>query len=180
MAAEQKAAIGEFVAGLIPAGATVFLDLGTTVDAVVAALPTDLRGTFLTTSLRAAIELSRLADATILITGGRLRREELSVSGALATETLASFHPDIAIISAGAVNADAGITDFDLEEVQPKRLMLANAGESYVVVDQTKFGEVAPYTVCPLTTPTHLITNSSLAAECQAAMRRAGAQLLLA
>lgn len=179
-AADEKHAIGEAVISLLPEGATVFLDLGTTVDAVVAALPDSFRGTLLTTSLRVAIELSRLERATVLSVGGRVRREELSVSGSMAGAFLATIYPDVAIISTGALSATTGITDFDFEELQLKKIMLANAKQSFVVADSTKFGEVAPYGLCPVAAPECIITTSKVSKDHRQAITAAGGKLRLA
>lgn len=176
-AADEKRAIGRFVVEKLPADSTVFLDLGTTVDAVVSAIPDSFTGTLVTTSLRVAIELARLERATVLSVGGRVRREELSVSGSMASAFLSTIHPDVAVISTGAVNASAGVTDFDFEELHLKKIMMANARQSLVVADSTKFGEVAPYGLCPVATPNAIVTTRAVRPADQQAITRAGGRL---
>lgn len=174
----QKTQIGRFIAGLLPEDATVFLDLGTTIDAIVESIPDSFCGTLLTTSLRIGMELARLPRAEVLVTGGRLRRDELSVSGSMAAAFLAGFHPDIAVISTGAVSAETGITDYDLEEIQLKRLVLANAGRAYLVADATKIGQTATYQFCSVAEPYAIVTSSDVNGFDRSRLIEAGANVL--
>jgi DeoR/GlpR family transcriptional regulator of sugar metabolism len=179
-AADEKLAIGRTVVEMIPEGSTVFLDLGTTVDAVVSQIPNSFNGTLLTTSLRVAMELTRLDRATVLSVGGRVRREELSVSGSMASHLLSTIYPDVAVISTGAVNANNGITDFDFEELQLKRILLANARQSLLVADSSKFGGVATYGLCPVSIPDAIITTDALPTSERQAITQAGGKLRFA
>lgn len=180
IAADEKRAIARLVAEQIPSDATVFLDLGTTVDEVVAVIPDDFRGTLITTSLRAAMELSRLERADIMVAGGKLRRGEFSLSGSVAQEFLKDTMPDIALISTGAVNAAQGVTDFDIEELHVKRIVLSNARTTYVLADSSKIGQTATYRVCSLTDPSFIVSTARVSDEQRSEIERAGGRLLLA
>lgn len=178
--AAQKYRIGAYVAASLPAKATIFLDIGTTVEAVVAALPENFHGTFITTSLRIGMELARLPHAEVLTSGGRIRHDELSMSGPAASEFLINFHPDIAVISVGALKANTGITDYDFEEVQLKKIVMQNAAKSYVVADSSKIGKVAPYGFCPVDIPHAIITDEKLSSAEVSRLEKAGANLIIA
>lgn len=180
IAADEKAAIAQLVVAQIPLDATVFLDLGTTVDQVVAAMPEDFRGTLITTSLRAAMSLSRLERAEILLAGGKLRRDEFSLSGGLAEDFLRATMPDIALISTGAVHPSRGVTDFDMAELQVKRIVLGNAQTSYLLADSGKFGQTATYRVCGIDEPSFIVTTTNLPEDQLSEIKTAGGQLLQA
>lgn len=180
VAADEKAAIAQAVVDEIPQDSTVFLDLGTTVDAIVEALPLDYTGTLVTTSLRAATQLARLDHCEIVLAGGRLRRDELSLSGSAAAGFLRDIYPDVAIISTGAVDAARGVTDYDAEERHIKRLILSHSQISFVVADSTKFGKTATYGVCPVDRPTRIVTTTRLGHQTGHAIEQAGGRLLLA
>lgn len=179
-AAAEKRAIAAAVVERIPTGAVVFLDLGTTVEVVARHLPASFAGTVITNSLRAAPHLSRLEQARVFVTGGRMRAGELSLSGSGAAEFLAGIHPDIAIISTGGVDVAAGVTDYDYDEAQIKRLVLQNSREAYVVADSTKFGRVAPYSMCGVDRPELIFTGSALPPALSTEMDQAGARIVLA
>lgn len=179
-AAAEKRAIAGAVVARVPSDAVVFLDLGTTVEAVARYLPPTFGGTIITNSLRAVPHLARLDRATVLVTGGRMRPGELSLSGSATAAFLDGLHPDIAVISCGAVAADSGITDYDYEEMQVKRLVLATARESFVVADITKFGRVAPYGICGVDRPSQIFTGAALAPAHRRQLDTAGARVVLA
>ncbi|AZQ76062.1 DeoR/GlpR transcriptional regulator [Flaviflexus ciconiae] len=180
IASEQKAQIAERVAELIPESGTVFLDLGTTVEAVARAFPSSFSGTIVTASLRAVGTLSRLERAEIIVSGGRLRKSELSLSGTMATSFLDGLYPDLAVISIGAITADAGVTDYDFDEMHVKQSVLANSQTAVVVADSSKFGKTAPFKLCDVEIPTYIATDSGLDQSAIDALKDRGAQLLLA
>lgn len=161
-AATEKTEIGHSLAKMLPRDGTVFLDLGTTIDAIVAAIPKDYIGTIFTTSLRAAISLSSNHGVKVITSGGVIRHDELSVSGPMTSQFLSGFFPDLAVISSGCIDVDHGITDYNYDDIAIKQLLLQNSQTSIVVADSTKFGKVAPYHVCDLTVPTRILTTTKL------------------
>lgn len=180
VASDQKREIAATVAPLIPDDATVFLDLGTTVEALARAIPATFSGTIITSSLRAVATLAHLPHAEILVSGGKLRKSELSLSGSVATSFLDAIYPDVAVISVGAIDPDSGVTDFDFDELHVKRSVLANSTMSIVVADSTKVGRVAPYKLCDVATPSYIATDRRLTDDCITTLQERGAHLLLA
>lgn len=180
VASDQKREIASQVVGLIPDDATVFLDLGTTIEALARAIPPTFSGTIITASLRAVATLAHLPHAEILVSGGKLRKSELSLSGSTATAFLNGIYPDIAVISIGAIDPTAGVTDFDFDELHVKQTVLANSTMSIVVADSTKFDRIAPFKLCDVDAPTYIATDSGLDEARAAALQDRGAHLLLA
>ena len=177
---EGKLHIAHAVVGLLPENATVFFDLGTTTASIVAQIPRDYAGTIVTTSVHIATLLSHHENADVLLTGGRMRRGDLGLSGGATLRFLEDFYPDVAVISTGAVDSTVGVTDFEFEELQVKHLMLSHAKRSFVVADSSKFGKVAPYRVCALDEPTLLITDRNLMQSQRELLESDGAPLFLA
>lgn len=177
---DQKKAIAKTVANALHPTATVFLDLGTTVEEVASAIGPDFEGTILTTSLRIGQILAANENATIVIAGGRLRHNELSLSGSATTRFLASYYPDIAVISTGAVDPRVGITDFDDEERTVKQLMLDQSRTSFVVADSTKFNRIAPYKVCDISKASQIVTTREIGVATEKEIEENGGTLLFA
>ena len=150
LAADQKAAIGKAGARLMQSARTVFLDIGTTAAAVARAIDPHFSGTIVTPSMRIAELLVGHRDLTVLVPGGRLRSGDLSISGPTARQFLSDIYPDVAFIGTGAVDVDAGLTDFEIDEVEIKRVVIANSDRCYALADSTKVGARAPYRVCDL------------------------------
>jgi len=177
---EAKRAIGRRAAELVRPGQTVILDVGTTALEVARALPADFRGTVATCSLRVAAELSTRRDAEILVSGGRLRTGDLSMANAQTVAFFADLRADIAFLGSGGVDAVSGLTDFHLDEIASRRVIIANSARSFVLADNTKLGRIAPHRVCGLTDLAGLITDGSVPKPLQVALGVAGSAVLSA
>ncbi len=160
-ASAAKAAIGRSAAGLIESAATVFFDVGTTVLAAARALPTSFRGTVATCSLVIATELAGRRGVELLVSGGRLRAGDLALANARTVEFFADLHADVALLGSGGVEPSAGLTDFHLDEVATRRMMLAHASRSYVLADSSKLNRIAPHRVCGLDAITAIVTDEA-------------------
>ena len=134
-----KRAIAEAIAARVADRSTVFLASGTTVEYVARALDArnDLR--VITTSLRVAGLLYTRRDFDVMVPGGRLRPQNAGIVGPRAEEFLRGFRADTLVMSAGAVDPDGTLLEYDVNEVAVMRIMMANARQVYLAVDHTKF-----------------------------------------
>lgn len=156
---EAKAAIGRAAASRVRPGQTVIIDVGTTALEVARALPRDHHGVVATCSLLAAAELAGRPGVEVLVAGGRLRAGDLACSGAATAEFFADLNADAAFLGSGGVDAAAGLTDYHLDEVATRRVMIANSVRSYVLADSAKLGRVAAHRVCGLDAFDEVITD---------------------
>jgi DeoR/GlpR family transcriptional regulator of sugar metabolism len=175
---EAKATIGRAAAELLVPGQTVVIDVGTTALEVARAVPVDFRGTVATPSLHVAAELPSHSGVTVLVSGGRLRGGDLALSNAQAAGFFADLRADIAFLGSGGVAADLGLTDFHLDEVATRRVILAHSARSFVLADAAKIGRIAPYRVCGLDAVAGVITDEPPSADLRNAIHRAGGILV--
>ncbi len=101
-----------------------------------------------TNSIRIASELAGHPGITVLMLGGRVRWEALSVVGPLGDGVFRRVNVQKAFVGAAGFTLEAGLSDAMEEEAQIKRSMVAAAREVYAVVDHTKWGRVASATFC--------------------------------
>ncbi|AUH44572.1 DeoR/GlpR family DNA-binding transcription regulator [Streptomyces sp. CMB-StM0423] len=177
--AEEKAAIGEAAAALIKPHQTVVIDVGTTALEVARALPADHVGVIATPSLLVAAEVSTRPGVEVLVSGGRVRAGDLACSNVRAVEFFGDLRADTAFIGSGGV-AQYGLTDFHLDEVATKRVMLANAAHRYVLADSSKLGRTAVHRVCELHGFDTLITDKPCPPELNTALSLAGTDVIVA
>ena len=85
---QQKNAIAQEAAKLIHPGDTVYLGVGTTVQAMVQYMKNIGPITVFTNALRTAVELSEIPECTVILPGGQVRAKELTLSGFPAEENL--------------------------------------------------------------------------------------------
>jgi DeoR family fructose operon transcriptional repressor len=178
VAAEAKRRIAAVAAALAVPGQTLAFDVGTTALAVARALSTDFHGAVVTCSLLVAAELAGRPGIEVLVAGGRVRGGDLAVSNAQTVEFFRDVHTDIAFLGSGGVAAEAGLTDFYVDEVVTRRAILAGAGAAYVLADASKLGKVAPHRVCGLDVVSAVITDQRPPRALAAAIRDAGGRLL--
>lgn len=175
----QKDAIAREAAKLIQRGDAVYLGVGTTVQAMVQYMKNIGPITVFTNVLRTAVELSEIADCTVILTGGRLRAKELTLSGFPSDENLDHFNIDKAFIGIGGIT-EAGITDFHTEEARLHRRLIDNAKQSIALADSGKIGLRAMNNVCTLREIDLVITDKDAPLQAVASLKEAGAKVILA
>ncbi|CAI2935117.1 DeoR/GlpR family DNA-binding transcription regulator [Aminobacter niigataensis] len=141
--AAQKEKIGRLAAELIPDGAAVFIDTGTTCEAVARALigRRDLR--VVTYSLRVATTLSESTNFAIAVPGGFVRQVDGGVFREETSDYIRRFKFDVAVISVSGVDHDGDIGDDDHAEVAAVSAAMGQAGRTIMAVDSSKFGRRA-------------------------------------
>lgn len=178
VAAEAKHRIAQVAAGMVEPGQTLAFDVGTTVLAVARALPASFYGVVVTCSLLVAAELAGRPGVEVLAAGGRVRGGDLAVSNAHTVAFFQDVHADVAFLGTGGVAPEAGLTDFYLDEVVTRRVILANASQSYALADTSKLGKVAPHRVCQLDELSAVITDERPPRSLAGAIRDTGVQLI--
>ncbi|HSW41162.1 MAG TPA: DeoR/GlpR family DNA-binding transcription regulator [Patescibacteria group bacterium] len=174
---EQKNRIGAAAAACVADGESIVLDASTSALQVARHLKD--RGawhglTVVTNSIRIAFELAGHPGITVLMLGGRVRWEALSVVGPLGDGVFRRVNVQKAFLGAAGISIEAGLADVMEEEAQIKRSMVAAAREVYAVVDHTKWGRVASATFCRTDRLTGVFTDDEAPAAMVAALRDAG------
>ncbi|MCU1636645.1 MAG: DeoR family transcriptional regulator [Cryobacterium sp.] len=174
----EKREIAAAAVELIQPADALFLDVGTTVEAIAEALPRSFHGTVITNSLHVAFMLGDRDEIRIEVLGGTLRAGEFTTSGPDAEAQAGRFHADIAFIGASGVSIDAGMTDYSVEDSAVKQIMIAHSTRSFAVVGSEKIGKKALRTVCSLTDLAGVITDSRVALATTQQFEDAGLLLL--
>ncbi len=158
--AAQKAKVAAIVADLVPDGAAVFIDTGTTCEAVALALMSrrDLR--VVTYSLRVATILSENSSFSIAVPGGFVRPVDGGVFQEDTADYVRRFKFDLAIISVSGIDDDGDICDDDHAEVAVVSAALAQSGRKILAVDSSKFGRRALVRLGSLRDVDILVTDS--------------------
>lgn len=150
--ADEKARIGAAGAALVEDGESIVMDASTTALSVARQLKA--RGpwsqlTIITNGLRIAFELAGHPGITVLMLGGRVRWEAMSVVGQLGDGLFDRINVQKAFLGAAGFTVDSGLADATEEEAQIKRSMVAAAREVIAIVDHTKWERAAFATFCP-------------------------------
>lgn len=177
-ASTAKARIAEVASGYIEYGETAILDVGTTT----LALARCLRGrgglTIVTPSVQAATELAGDPNSRVILTGGIVRPGELSLIGHLAEGTFAQLNCDVLFLGVGGIEAEKGLTEYNLDDTRVKRAAMAAASRKIVLADQSKLGRVCLATIGSLSDVDVLITDAPSKHPVLAAVREAGVEVV--
>ena len=101
-----------------------------------------------TNGIRIAEELAGQDGITILMPGGRMRWEALSVVGPWGDGFFRRINIARAFLGAAGFTIQSGLTDATEEEAQIKRAMVSGALEVTGIVDHTKWGRAMLATFC--------------------------------
>jgi DeoR/GlpR family transcriptional regulator of sugar metabolism len=175
----EKQAIAEAAASLIQDGESIFLDLGTTTLEVAKRLDQHRSLTVVTNSIKIAQILVDSPGILVYLTGGQLRAGEHSLSGIWTQQSLNSVYVDKAIVGAGGLAIDTGLTDFHMEEAAIRRMMIQRANQAIVVADSTKLGMTALVSVVPLQEIDVLVTDVGIDPEWLSALQTAGVEVIV-
>lgn len=162
MNADAKAAIARACAALIPANSSLFLNIGTTTEAVARALLGHANLMVVTNNLNVANILAESDSCDVIVAGGALRRSDGGLVGDLTTQAIAAFKVDIAVIGTSAIDAEGDLLDFDPQEVRVSRAIIAQARRVFLVADAAKFGRAAPVRIASLGDLDAIITDRPL------------------
>ncbi len=141
---EEKAAIGKAAAAMIETGSAIALDASTTVCGLIPYFTRLDSLTVVTNNLMVTELLMTNPRVDVLLPAGRLRRDAYSIIG--DPDTLPQINLNIGFVSAWGVSLEAGMTEVNEDETRLKRAMLSRCIKKILLVDSTKWGQVAPYT----------------------------------
>ena len=168
----SKDSIAQRAAEFLETGRSIFIDSGSTLQHIVQYVPNE-RFTFTTTDPAAAIELCKIGLPIANVVGGRLDRDNQTITGLMATRFLADINIDIALLSPSGLSVRSGFTVGNYSECELKRIVVEKARLVVILMDASKIDKSLPYTFATFDSADVLITNAPLPAEmAQAAKER--------
>ncbi len=180
IAVEGKERIGQAVADLIPDGASVFLDVGSTVEAVARAL-LDKRGLqIFTCSAAVAMLFTEHPNIEVFLTGGLLRGANGSLVGNVTVEQISLFKVDFSVVSFAGFDSDGTPMDFDLQKIAVRQAGLDHSRHAVAVVDSSKFDCTAVMRLAPLSAFQTLVTDAEPPEHLRRAFGEAGVACVVA
>lgn len=177
---EGKQRIAVAVAEMIPSGASVYLDVGSTVECVARALARHHSLHVVTPSVAVAMIFSTEPHIDTFVTGGSLRGANGALVGSHAIRTLAGFHFDFAVSSFGGFDPEGQPTDFDPEKIALRQAAFDKASRRIGMADATKFDKTALRRMLGEHHLTDLVVDAEPPVHIRAAVAQAGGRLVVA
>jgi DeoR/GlpR family transcriptional regulator of sugar metabolism len=178
--AGAKRAIGVRAAQLVPDGASLVIDSGSTTQAVARALTDRHRLTVYTNDWRIALLLGRRNDNRVTLLGGELSDQEDATFGLDTIQQLVQYHADFSFLGAGAITPDGYLTDYSRMAAEVRSRMIGAANMAVVVADHSKFGRVTPVRIDGFENVRYVVTELAPDSEVSEAIAARGPEMLIA
>ena len=147
---DAKTAIAKTCAQNIPDGSSVFLNIGTSTEAVAHELLHHRNLLVMTNNLNVANILMASKECDIILAGGELRRSDGGLVGRLTIQTIEQFKFDFAVIGCSALDDDGDLLDFDIQEVGVSQTIINQSRTVLLVADHAKIARGAPARIASL------------------------------
>ena len=141
---DAKERIGVAAAEFVANGDAVFLDASSTALALAHALRQHRDLTILTHSLVVAQSMLDASGVTVVMTGGTLQRETVSLMGTDGLAILRKYNLKTGFFGAHGLSFPEGLTDVSAGEAEVKRQVVALCRQVVALIDATKWGRVGP------------------------------------
>lgn len=180
MCLQEKQMIAQMVARYIPDYASLFINIGTTTEAIAQALINHRRLRVITNNLNVANILSTNENFEVIVAGGLVRQRDGGLIGEATIDFIRQFRVDFGIIGISGIDMDGALLDFDYREVRAARAIMDNSRKVFLAADHTKFGRNAMVRLGSIDEIEALFTDLQPPATLVEVMERAEVQLYVA
>ena len=136
--------------------------------------------TVMTNGLNIAWELSDAVGVDVLLTGGHLRRQSLSLQGSQAEASLNTYSFDTVFLGADGLDLQFGLTTHDEAEARLNHRMVERARRVVVLSDASKFEQVSLHRIALLDQIHAVVTDAGIGADFREALQQRGIEVIVA
>ncbi len=158
----EKQKIAKKAREFINPGDTIILDSGTTTQEIAKRFGdvTDL--IVITNGLNVAAEIARNQNVRLIMPGGILRKNSLSLVGSLAEKSIQQYNCDKLFLGVDGIDSSYGISTPNFEEAHLNSVMIEIVKEVIVVTDSSKFLKRSFAYIAPISKISRLITDQNI------------------
>ncbi|MFT5839552.1 MAG: DeoR family glycerol-3-phosphate regulon repressor [Flavobacteriales bacterium] len=156
---QAKNNIAKSLAQLIPNDSSLFINIGTTTEAVARALIHHKNLRVVTNNIHVASILSENTSCSIIVAGGEVRNNDGGIIGESTVEFIDQFQMDFGIIGISGIDESGSLLDYDYREVRVSQSIIRNSRQVFLAADQTKFGRNAMVRLGNINEAQHLFTD---------------------
>ncbi|WP_235438867.1 DeoR/GlpR family DNA-binding transcription regulator [Candidatus Rhodobacter oscarellae] len=156
---ESKLRIARQAAIQVSGDQSLLIDNGSTAEAFARALADLPAMTVMTNGILVAQNAMTHKRHTVMLTGGRIRPNSMSLTGPLVESSLGQMRFDTFVMGAASIDATYGLSTFQEDEAQVTRRMMDAAQRVIVLADKTKFLKPALHRICDMGQVDLLVTD---------------------
>lgn len=176
---QEKSRIGEAGACLVENGDAIMLDSSSTALAIARRLKKHRHLTIVTNSLAVAQEMLDAPGVSVVMAGGRVRRDTASLVGGGGLDILRKFNIQKGFFGAHGITVQDGLTDVSADEAAVKRRWVGMCRQVIAVLDATKWGKVGLLSFAPLEQVSAVISDGDAPAHLVDEIRAHGVKIIL-
>lgn len=165
MSLDAKERIANEVVKMIPNGASLFINIGTTTETIARALLSHKALNIVTNDIHVATILAAKEDFTVIIAAGEVRHRDGGIIGEATCDFIGQFKMDFGIIGISGISLDGSLLDFDFREVKVAQAIINNSDSVILAADHSKFGRTAMVKQGNIAQIDHLVTDQTPPAE---------------
>ncbi|MBA6364727.1 DeoR/GlpR family transcriptional regulator [Colwellia sp. BRX8-4] len=157
---QAKEKIAAELVRMIPNGASLFINIGTTTETIARALLAHKSLQIVTNNLNVASILGAKEDFSVVIAGGEVRHRDGGVIGETTEDFIKNFRMDFGIIGISGIDIEGSLLDFDYREVRVAQAIIANSRQVILAADHSKFGRNAMVRLGNINQADHFFTDA--------------------
>jgi len=175
----EKRRIGAAGAARVADGEAIFLDSSSTALVVAQYLKQHRDLTVVTNSLVVAQEMLGLPNVAVVMPGGTLHHDTVSLIDAGGLAALEKYHIQKGFFGAYGLSLTAGLTDVSAPEVEVKRPLVGMCYQVIAVLDATKWGRIGVASFAALADVDTIITDGRVPEAIASQVRQLGVDVVV-
>lgn len=176
----EKREIGKKAAELIANNNTIILDSGSTVHQLAKNLKKFEELTVITNALNIATLLAEHNNINVVVPGGVLKKNTLSLIGVQAQKGFEVYFCDKLFLGVDGFDFDFGISTPNPEEAQLNQAMIEISKEVIVLADSSKFGRKGFAFIAPINKINTVITDKGISMDYKTRLENMGVKVIIA
>ena len=161
---DAKTTIAKKASELVRPNTTLYLDSGSTLARFAAALP-DERLLVFTCGIYNVMELGHSQNIEVIVPGGTLNRYNMCLHGSRAIREIRKLRFDQVFVGANSWSKSTGLSCGSDEEAELKRVCLDQAQQKILLIDSTKVGRAATFSICDVDAFDIVVTDGAMPSE---------------
>ncbi|MBQ7751063.1 MAG: DeoR/GlpR transcriptional regulator [Bacteroidales bacterium] len=178
--AEEKKSIGAAAAAMIGKNDAILITSGSTIDSMARQIEADGSLSVVTTSIGVALALSQKPDIDVMILGGRLIRNSLSVRDDYSIQGLRNISCTKLFFSCDGLDLGTGVITAFVEEARMTAAMMKASTRKILLADSSKIGKTGLGKICDISDVDVLITDPEIPWSVRQEFEKMGVSVVIA
>lgn len=177
---KEKALIGKAAARYVKESDIIIIDSGSTTSQMVDNFVDYKDLTVITNALDIANQLIAKPNINVIIPGGYLRKNSISLVGPMAEKSLKNLNVDKVFLGVDGIDTRHGLYTPNVEEARLNEVMIEISREIILLVDSSKFKVRSLAFICPISRVHKVITDANIAPDDVKRLSDAGVEVIIA